>query len=181
MNDGNGSKDVIIEIPQIEKGVWSHVWKKMRGGETLQGKEIYIGRSMADHPNWFPVFETLDVLGGDDTLPDGTNPFIHLNFHTLVGSQVFDGQPKAAQVFYRMRAKKGDCPHTTVHLLIAIFQIELKQMARRLAHNERAEFDWPSYVQRLRTLGRLPTQALWSKLGFSTPPQLDDFHRAPPN
>ena len=29
----------------------------MRGGETLQGKEIYIGRSVADHPNWFPVFE----------------------------------------------------------------------------------------------------------------------------
>ena len=179
MTQDQHSKEVVIEIPQIEKAVWSRIWKKMRSGEALQGREIYIGRSMADHPNWFPLFETLDVLGGDDTLPDGSNPFVHLNFHTLVGSQVFAGQPKAAQDFYRIRTKKGDSPHDAVHLLIAIFQAELQRMARRIARNEQTEFDWSSYVKRLRTLGRIPTRSVWVKLGFKSLPDTDHFHRAP--
>ena len=53
---------LIIEIPQIERHLLSSVWRKMRSGEQLRGEEIYIGRSMADHPDWFPIFETMDVL-----------------------------------------------------------------------------------------------------------------------
>ena len=139
MNDGNGSKDVIIEIPQIEKAVWSHVWKKMRGGETLQGKEIYIGRSMADHPNWFPfskhsMYWAVMIRCLMEPIPLSISIFIRswVKYST--------DNPKRHK-FLPHAYQEGDCPHTTVHLLIAIFQIELKQMARRLADNERAEFD----------------------------------------
>ena len=86
------AQQVVIEMQGVDKATLSRVWTQMREGEALTGDAVYIGRSMADHPEWFPIFETLDVLGGDDTLPNGENPIAHVTFHILVGSQIFHQQ-----------------------------------------------------------------------------------------
>ena len=85
-----------VQITPIDKQILKQVWTKMRTGETLEGAAIYIGRSMAEHPQWFALFEALGILEGDDELPDGTNPYVHLTLHILVGGQIFHGQPKQA-------------------------------------------------------------------------------------
>ncbi|MEE2786630.1 MAG: DUF1841 family protein [Myxococcota bacterium] len=171
---------LVIEIPRVAPAVLSSVWKKMRSGEQLHDQEIYIGRSMADHPDWFPIFETMDVLKGDDTLPDGTNPFLHLSFHTLLGSQVFNGKPVAAQSFYQQRNRRGDSGHAIIHMMMVVFQTELHALTTHGHGASAPQFNWASYGKRLRKLARLKTKDVWQKLGYSRVPELADFHRGSP-
>ena len=143
----------------------------MRRGENLEGQEVYIGRSMADHPQWFPLFETIGILEGDDTLPDGTNPFVHLTFHVMIGSQVFNRRPKEAEVFYRLRVKKGDEPHDIIHMMINVFQRHLAWTAQNARQGGAGNFDIKAYARTLRSLQNLKTDKLWRRLGFARPPR----------
>lgn len=162
---------VTIELQGIDKRVLKHVWDKMRRGEALTGQESYIGRSMADHPDWFPVFETIGLLEGDDTLPDGENPFVHLTFHVMVGAQVFNRNPKEAEVFYRLRLRAGDEPHDIIHMMINVFQRHLAWTAQSARQGGPGEFDMKAYAKTLRSLQALRTDKLWQRLGYPTPPK----------
>ena len=162
---------VTIELQGIDKRVLKNVWDKMRQGEPLSGQENYIGRSMADHPDWFPVFETIGLLEGDDTLPDGENPFVHLTFHVMIGSQVFNRNPKEAEVFYRLRLRQGDEPHDIIHMMINVFQRHLAWTAQNARQGGAGDFDMKAYAKTLRSLQALRTDKLWQRLGYPTPPK----------
>lgn len=170
--DGKGR--LVIEMQGVDKRVLARVWEKMRRGEELVGPETYMGQSMADHPEWFPFFETMDVLGGDDTLPDGTNPFEHLTFHIIVGSQIYHRNPPEAETFYRMRLLKGDDRHDVIHMMINVFQRHLAWAARYAASSGQGggsvQFDMESYAETLRTLGPLKTKHVWQRLGYKVVP-----------
>lgn len=173
-NDRKGS--VTVELQGIDKRMLKHVWDKMRRGDDLEGQEVYIGRSMADHPDWFPVFETIGLLEGDDTLPDGENPFVHLTFHVMVGSQIFNRNPKEAEVFYRLRLRKGDEPHDIIHMMINVYQRHLAwavQQAKQQGPDGggSVSIDMKAYAKTLRSLQNLRTDKLWQRLGYPTPPK----------
>lgn len=170
-SSGKSPGKVTIELQGIDKRLLKHVWDKMRRGDELSGQEIYIGRSMADHPAWFPLFETIGLLEGDDTLPDGQNPFVHLTFHVMMGSQVFNRKPKEAEVFYRLRLKHGDEPHDIIHMMINVFQRHLVWTAQHAQKGGPGEFDMQAYAKTLRSLQNLKTERLWQRLGYATPPK----------
>lgn len=161
---------LVIELKGVDKRHLVHVWQKMKNGQELEGAESYIGQSMADHPFWFPFFETMDVLGGDDTLPDGSNPFAHVSLHVLIGSQIFHQSPKEAEIFYRMRLRKGDDSHDIIHMMIAVFQRHLRWTVE---HREETggQFDTDAYAKTLKSLWGLKTKKLWRKLGYPHVPK----------
>jgi len=165
----SGQGKVTIELQGVDKRVLKHVWDKMRRGEELKGQEMYIGRSMADHPQWFPLFETIGLLDGDDDLPDGSNPFVHLTFHVLIGSQVFNRKPKEAEVFYRLRVKRGEEPHDVIHMMINVFQRHLAWTAQNAKQGGSGEFDVKAYARTLRKLQNLKLDKLWQRLGQPQP------------
>lgn len=165
----SGQGKVTIELQGVDKRVLKHVWDKMRRGEELKGQEMYIGRSMADHPQWFPLFETIGLLDGDDDLPDGSNPFVHLTFHVLIGSQVFNRKPKEAEVFYRLRIKRGEEPHDVIHMMINVFQRHLAWTAQNAKQGGSGEFDVKAYARTLRKLQNLKLDKLWQRLGQPQP------------
>jgi hypothetical protein len=170
MSDEGG---ITIEMQGIDKRLLAHVWEKMKVGTELAGSEVFIGRSLADHPHWFPFFDTIGLLGGDDTLPDGQNPFAHVTMHVLMGSQVFHAQPKEAELFYRMRLRAGDDSHAVIHMMIEVFQ---RHIAWAVQHADResgqVSLDMVAYGRTLRSLWPLKTTKLWQRLGFETPPVL---------
>ena len=163
---------IVIEMQGVDKRHMAHVWDKMKRGETLKGDEQYIGRSMADHPEWFPMFETIGLLGGDDTLPDGQNPFAHISFHCIVGSQIFHRNPREAEVFYRTRLRKGDTPHDIIHMLINVFQRHLVWAAQHANSEGGVDFDLAAYGATLRKLWPLKTRKLWQRLGHEGAPKM---------
>ena len=158
----------VIEIQSVEKGVLKAVWAKMRNGTTLQGSEIYIGRAMAEHPNWFPIFETIGLLEGDDELPDGTNPYLHLTLHMLVGAQIFHQDPPQATDFYKRRLSMGDNSHSIAHMMIEVFKAQLIKTAQKGLEPD--DFDLKRYGKSLRALQPLSTSAVWTKLGYDCVP-----------
>lgn len=176
---GEGGGRLVVEMQGVDKRVLAHVWEKMRRGEELVAEETYLGQSMADHPEWFPVWETMDVLGGDDTLPDGQNPFEHLTFHIIVGSQIFHRNPSEAETFYRMRLLKGDDRHDVIHMMINVFQRHLAwaaQMAQQSGQPGNVRFDLEAYAATLKKLGPLKPKQLWERLGFRVVPSHKAAH-----
>ena len=170
MTDMNSPKDngIQVEITPIEKRILKQVWTKMRTGETLEGAAVYIGRSMAEHPQWFALFEAIGILEGDDELPDGTNPYIHLTMHVLVGGQIFHGQPKQATQFYQRRIQKGDDSHLIAHMMIEVFKRHLAWTAQK--GRDASEFDHKAYGKTLQTLMPLSTSEIWQRLGVTEIP-----------
>ncbi len=173
--EGQGQQGrIVIEMQGVDKRSLALVWQKMKQGIELQGDEIYIGRSMADHPEWFPIFDTIGLLEGDDTLPDGENPFAHVTFHVLIGSQIFHRNPPEAEVFYRMRLRKGDERHDIVHMMINVFQRHLVWAAQHAKQGGEGglDFDLKAYGKTLKSLWGLKTKRLWQRLGYDeAPPQ----------
>ncbi len=155
---------LVVELPGVDKGHLAYVWQKMKRGEELEGSEVYLGRSMADHPEWFPIFDTIGVLEGDDTLPDGQNPFAHVTFHVIIGSQIFNQSPPEAETFYRMRLRKGDERHLVIHMMISVFQRHLAWTAQH-AEEVDGQFDLQAYANTLRSLWGLKSKKLWARLG----------------
>lgn len=163
---------VVVEMQGVDKGTLRQVWQKMKACEELaEGPETYIGRSMADHPQWFPIFDTIGLLDGDDTLPDGSNPFAHISLHVLVGSQIFHRNPPEAEIFYRMRLRKRDDRHDVVHMMINVFQRHLVQAAQHADPEGGAQFDTAAYGKTLKKLWGLKTNRLWQRLGHARPPR----------
>jgi len=165
-----GGEPVTIEMQGIDKRALAQVWLKMKTGAELKGEETYIGRSMADHPEWFPIFDTIGVLEGDDTLPDGTNPFAHVSFHVLIGSQIYHQRPPEAEVFYRTRLRKGDDRHDIIHMMLNVFQRHLVWAAQHSQDGE-ARFDSTAYAATLRSLWPLKSRTLWQRLGHQGAPK----------
>jgi hypothetical protein len=169
---------VVLELQGITKHHLAHVWEKMRAGEQLAGAEIYIGRSMADHPQWFPFFSTIGLLEtGDDELPDGQNPFAHVSMHILVGSQIFSRSPEEAETFFRLRVRKGDEPHAVIHMMIEVFQRHLAWAVEHRGASGEIQFDQAAYGRTLRSLMHEKTRRLWAKLGHSEIPVPHDEER----
>lgn len=167
------NSSVTIELQGIDKRHLAHVWEKMKRGQTLQGAETFIGRSLADHPQWYALFETIGLLEtGDDTLPNGENPFAHIALHLIIASQIHTNQPEEAETFYRIRVRKGDSPHETIHMMIAVFQRHLSWAAQNRAPEEPIDLDLQAYGATLRSLFHLKKKALWARLGHRTPPPL---------
>ncbi|MEZ4469359.1 MAG: DUF1841 family protein [bacterium] len=162
----------VIELQGIDKRHLALVWQKMKDGEELTGAEVFIGRSLADHPQWFPFFDTIGLLGGDDTLPDGENPFAHVSMHVLLGSQIFHASPKEAELFYRMRLRKGDDSHMVIHMMLEVFQRHLAWAVQHAGPDGQANLDMTAYARTLRTLWPLKTDKLWQRLGHARIPLL---------
>lgn len=166
----------VLEMQGLDKRHLAFVWQKMKDGGELEGSEIYIGRSLADHPQWFPLFETIGLLEGDDEQPDGTNPFAHVMMHVLIGSQIFSQNPPEAEVFYRMRLRKGDERHAIIHMMLNVFQRHLAWAAERATAETGLQIDNIAYGKTLKSLWKLKTPKLWQRLGHRTPPELIDYH-----
>lgn len=168
MSDEGGK--FVIELQGIDKRHLAYVWEKMKNGEELEGQEVFIGRSMADHPHWYPFFATIGLLGGEDELPDGSNPFGHVSLHVLIGSQIFNQNPPEAETFYRMRLRKGDDSHAIIHMMLEVFQRHLVWAAQNSQSPGDMPLDMQAYANTLKSLWRLKTRKIWQRLGYDHPP-----------
>lgn len=169
----SGGREVVVEMQGVDRLTLARVWEKMRAGVALEGPETYLGRAMADHPEYFEYFETMELFdtGNDPRLPQGEdNPFAHLTFHFIVGSQIFHQNPPEAEVFYRMRLRAGDDRHDVAHMMINVFQRHLAWAAQHPTPDGQAQFDLKAYGQTLKSLWPLKTHKLWERLGYDVPP-----------
>ena len=170
MNRDEGVSKQIVRITPMDKSLLKRVWSKMRQGVTLQKSEVYIGRSMAEHPDWFPIFETIGLLDGDDELDDGTNPFEHITLHVLIGAQIFHRQPPQATDFYMHRLSMGEESHDIAHIMIEVFTSQLEALASQGL--EPGDFDHLTYGKTLASLKKLTQKDLWSTLGYTHIPNV---------
>ena len=169
--DAPQAPKVIIEFQGVSKEVISKIWEALKAGELPEGPTYTLARSMADHPHWFPLFETIGIFEGDDEgYPGEVDPFLHVNLHMLVGLQILNARPQEAQGFYIEREKMGDSPHEIVHMMINTFQRHLVWTA--IHGGPEGQVDMDAYEETLRVLKPLDRDDLWVRLGHETPPDL---------
>jgi hypothetical protein len=163
---------VVIEFKGLSKDIFAMVWEKMKSRAELKGGELILARSMADHPHWFPFFETIGIFDQDlDQEEPDKNPYLHINLHFMIGQQVFSGQPKEAQEYYQLRIQKGDSPHEIIHQMLQAFQ---KHLIWTAMHHEQSQgqFDLQAYANTLKALAPLKKAQIWQRLGLKEVPLL---------
>ena len=163
------SKQITVEFQGVNDAVFAQIWEKMKRGEHLEGAEHILGRSMADHPHWYPYFETIGIFNTPSHYPGEVNPFLHINLHMLVGLQVLQSKPLEAKKFYLARLKKKNEPHEIIHMMIEAFK---KHLVWTAIHQGSGDVDLNAYAKTLKTLSPLTTHGLWKRLGLSSPPEL---------
>lgn len=167
-------REVVVEMQGVDRLTLARIWEKMRAGLELEGDEVYIGRAMADHPEYFPLFETMEIFGPGQNLDAAAgeeNPFAHLTFHFIVGSQIQHQNPPEAEVFYRMRLRAGDDRHDVLHMMVNVFQRHLAWAAQHVGPDGQAHFDLRAYGQTLKALWPLKTKKIWERLGYEVAPE----------
>ena len=96
----------------------------------------------------------------------------------MMGSQIFNRAPKEAELFYRMRLKKGDASHDIIHMMINVYQRHLVQGARRAQEGGQGGINLKVYGNTLRRIWGLTTPRLWARLGLDYVPRA---HEPPPD
>lgn len=152
---------LMIAVQGVDRTQMAQVWAKMKAGQPLEGREIYIGQAMAEHPQWFSYFDTLS--NDSDQMTQNNETLGHVAFHMAIGSQIFTSKPPEAEIFYRIRLRKGDKPHDVIHMMIAIYQQHLLWKTQG-TNAPQDSFDWAAYGQSLRSLWGLKCQKLLEKL-----------------
>ena len=163
------SKQIKVEFKGVNDAVFAQVWEKMKHGHRLEGAEHILGRSMADHPHWYPYFETIGIFETPSHYPGDVNPFLHINLHLLVGLQILKSTPLEAKKFYLTRLKKHDEPHDIIHMMIEAFQ---KHLVWTAVHQGSGDVDLKAYAKTLKTLRTLKVDVLWKRLGHGSVPEL---------
>jgi len=88
----------------------------------------------------------------------------------LIGSQIFHRSPPEAEIFYRMRLRKGDDRHLVVHMMLNVFQRHLVRAAQHADPSEGGQFDMGAYAATLKKLWGLKSRKLWQRIGYPAPP-----------
>jgi hypothetical protein len=171
---------VVIEFKGLPKEVFSSVWEKMKSKAQLSEGELLLARCMADHPHWFPFFETIGIFdqsAGEDS--EDAQALLHVNLHFLIGQQIFTAQPKEAQEYYQLRTQKGDQPHEIVHQMLHTFQKHLMWTAMHREESQ-GKFDTQAYANTLKALAPLKKEQIWQRLGLKgVPPLHPEAHQKP--
>lgn len=89
---------------------------------TFLEEERRLAELMLEHQDeYFNQFEMADVLGDHQFDPEsGTDPFLHITFHTIVENQLEAKDPIEVYQFYNSMRKKKVSHHDTIHLIGAI-------------------------------------------------------------
>ncbi len=170
-NQRQGQREIVVEMQGVDRLTLARIWEKMRAGVDLTGEETYLGRAMADHPEHFPLFETMEIFDTAQGAQAGEqSAFAHLTFHFIIGSQIHHQNPPEAETFYRMRLRAGDNRHDVVHMMINVFQRHLAWAAQNANPEGQAAFDLAAYGATLKTLWPLKTKKVWERLGYEVEP-----------
>lgn len=166
-----GGPRIVIEFQGVSQQVIAQVWEQLKSGATPEGPAFILARSMADHPHWFPFYETIGIFdSGADSYPDGVDPFLHVNLHFLIGLQILNGSPEGARTFYQARERAGDEPHEIIHMMMETFQRHLVWTAMNAGPEGRLDLE--AYADTLDVLADLDRDELWERLGHDDPPTL---------
>lgn len=162
---------IVIEFQGVSKEVIAQVWSQLKTGPQLEGAAYVLGRSLVDHPHWFPFFEAIGVFEGDHVAyPGDVDPFLHVNLHFLIGLQVLNEAPAEARAFYLAREARGDLPHEIIHVMMEAFQRHILWTA--LHGDPGGQIDMDAYADTLRALKPLKRDLVWQRLGAAGAPRL---------
>ena len=123
------------------------LWRRHKRGEPLGPKEEKIVRILEEHPE-FSEFWQGTVLEGSVEI-DGKiiNPFLHVQMHSMVESQLEAGKPPEVSRTLDRLVEAGLSRHEAIHRIVAVLVPELyKSMAGKMPLREE------SYAALLRNL-----------------------------
>ncbi len=162
---------IVIQFQGVSQAVIAQVWSQLKTGPQLEGAAYVLGRSLVDHPHWFPFFEAIGVFEGDHVAyPGDVDPFLHVNLHFLIGLQVLNEAPAEARAFYVAREARGDSPHEIIHVMMEAFQRHIIWTA--LHGDPGGQIDMEAYADTLKALKPLKREHMWQRLGAQHPPRL---------
>jgi len=95
-------------------------WQKRQAGAPLEPLERMVAETIAQHPEYHPLFAQ-----GDDALqrewpPEGGegNPFLHLGMHISILEQIGADRPPGITALYQQLVQRSGDPHQSEHQIM---------------------------------------------------------------
>ena len=142
--DSDSTSSLMKELSRKE--IWS-VWQTGRQGGSLSEDQARLYQVMLDHPELYDLWDRLIYATEEEVLRDGTNPVLHIMFHSIIENQIALDQPPAVRQVLNALMQKRLNRHQAVHLIAEILTHEVYHILK-----DKRPYDQRNYVRGLRKL-----------------------------
>jgi hypothetical protein len=117
--------------------------------ETLSGEDQLLVEIMQMHPEYYELWNRLDVVTDEELAQSEPNPILHILAHQIVENQLVNQTPPETTSTLNQLVEQGLSRHEAVHQIGQIFADDMSEMVQ-----SNRSFDDQRYVQSLRQLIR---------------------------
>lgn len=151
-------------MKRLSREKFAEVWRKVQGGEQLDGEDRVLGSVMLEHDKYYGSWEMAELHGQDDYAFEAeAYPFIHATVHAIVESQIAHGQPPEVRDVLKGLTGRDVHRHEAIHRIGAILLEVLGETAGEAARSGEetgrasgpavsAGFDLKRYSEAVRAL-----------------------------
>jgi hypothetical protein len=111
----------------------------------LTREQTRMVQAMGEHPEFYDLWARLGNLSKQEIERDGTNPLMHITLHTIVETQVAEGDPPEVRRAIQTLVRRGVSRHEAIHGVARLFADELYSVLF-----EQRAFDRAAYVAKVR-------------------------------
>lgn len=106
------------------------VWRLARSGATVGGEGRNLAKALLDHPEFYPFWDRLPVVGEKDMRGLDMNPVLHALVHQVVENQLEAGDPPAVTETLERLQRRGFSRHRAIHLIAHLLAAEIHEVIR---------------------------------------------------
>ena len=147
--EGTGPSFPSPDLRIVTRQYLHDVWKEANGGATLSGEDALLAKVMREHPEYHNTWEFAEVVGAEDVVIDGVNPYLHITMHAIVENQIARKDPPEVPDTLERLLEQGMTRHEAIHAIAA----EVVEVAFPVFQG-RELFKTKRYIKRLRHLAR---------------------------
>jgi hypothetical protein len=136
-------------LAMANRALWAEIWAtRQAGGEFATEEEEIIAEQMAAHPEYEPLWETIEELGDYQFDPEREeNPFLHVSMHVTLDRQLRADDPPCVKATLDRLVERGEDAHEAQHAMLRVFVRQLWAVM-----TEGKQFDVEKYCKELSAL-----------------------------
>lgn len=115
-------------------------------GQILD-EDAVTAKSLQEHPEYYEVWDRVDVLSDEELIQDGVNPILHVTIHQTVENQLAAKDPPVVHETLERLMRSGLSRHEAIHAIGSVLSEEIWEIL-----SQERPFDEERYERGLQQL-----------------------------
>jgi hypothetical protein len=132
---------------KISRENYYNIWQKVKRNEQLLGEDKIAGELMKQHSEYYEDWDSTDFDYEYSPETDEVNPFLHLQFDTIIMNQITSNSPPQTKLAYDRLREKGKSHLDSLHKLASVIVEEIWNIIKY-----GKEFNEKNYIRNLKKI-----------------------------